>query len=192
MRNYILGIVLCLVIFNVNASVITFEDVITSSFQALGDDYHGFDWNNSGINIGAVNYNSYPSSYQHGTVSGVMSAFNYFGNSPVYIDLITGGTFDFNGAYMAGTVSPQYITFEGWNNGVQLYTSSSILLSYTATQWIELNWTGIDRLIINNCCTNWTMDDFTYEITSVPIPSAIWLFGSGLLGLIGIARRKKV
>lgn len=25
----------------------------------------------------------------------------------------------------------------------------------------------------------------------VPIPSAVWLFGSGLLGLIGVARRKK-
>ena len=27
--------------------------------------------------------------------------------------------------------------------------------------------------------------------TVVPIPSAVWLFGSGLLGLIGVARRKK-
>ena len=27
--------------------------------------------------------------------------------------------------------------------------------------------------------------------TSVPIPASAWLFGSGLLGLIGIARRKK-
>ena len=27
--------------------------------------------------------------------------------------------------------------------------------------------------------------------TIVPIPSALWLFGSGLLGLVGIARRKK-
>jgi hypothetical protein len=25
----------------------------------------------------------------------------------------------------------------------------------------------------------------------VPIPSAVWLFGSGLLGLVGISRRKK-
>ena len=24
----------------------------------------------------------------------------------------------------------------------------------------------------------------------VPVPAAIWLFGSGLLGLVGIARRK--
>ena len=29
------------------------------------------------------------------------------------------------------------------------------------------------------------------QITSVPIPAAVWLFGSGLIGLIGIARRKK-
>ena len=27
--------------------------------------------------------------------------------------------------------------------------------------------------------------------SSVPVPAAIWLFGSGLLGLIGLARRKK-
>lgn len=30
-----------------------------------------------------------------------------------------------------------------------------------------------------------------YEVAVVPVPPALWLFGSGLLGLIGIARRKK-
>lgn len=29
------------------------------------------------------------------------------------------------------------------------------------------------------------------QVQVVPIPAAIWLFGSGLLGLIGISRRKK-
>jgi hypothetical protein len=29
------------------------------------------------------------------------------------------------------------------------------------------------------------------DIVVVPVPAAIWLFGSGLLGLVGIARRKK-
>ena len=29
------------------------------------------------------------------------------------------------------------------------------------------------------------------EQTPVPVPAAVWLFGSGLLGLVGIARRKK-
>lgn len=28
--------------------------------------------------------------------------------------------------------------------------------------------------------------------TAVPVPAAVWLFGSGLLGLFGIARRKKL
>lgn len=29
------------------------------------------------------------------------------------------------------------------------------------------------------------------EVAVIPIPAAVWLFGSGLLGLVGIARRKK-
>ena len=31
---------------------------------------------------------------------------------------------------------------------------------------------------------------FNGTVSAVPVPSAIWLFGSGLLGLIGISRRK--
>lgn len=36
-------------------------------------------------------------------------------------------------------------------------------------------------------------NDFVFGVyvNSVPIPPALWLFGSGLLGLVGIARRKK-
>ena len=30
-----------------------------------------------------------------------------------------------------------------------------------------------------------------FEVEAVPVPAAVWLFGSGLLGLVGIARRKK-
>ena len=29
------------------------------------------------------------------------------------------------------------------------------------------------------------------SVTVVPVPAAVWLFGSGLIGLIGVARRKK-
>ena len=29
------------------------------------------------------------------------------------------------------------------------------------------------------------------EVSTVPVPAAAWLFGSGLIGLIGVARRKK-
>ena len=30
-----------------------------------------------------------------------------------------------------------------------------------------------------------------FPVSEVPVPAAVWLFGSGLIGLIGIARRKK-
>jgi len=33
--------------------------------------------------------------------------------------------------------------------------------------------------------------DLGAPLTTVPVPAAVWLFGSGLLGLIGVARRKK-
>jgi len=29
-------------------------------------------------------------------------------------------------------------------------------------------------------------------VISLPVPAAVWLFGSGLLGLVGISRRKKI
>lgn len=37
--------------------------------------------------------------------------------------------------------------------------------------------------------STFVMDNLT--IGAVPIPSAVWLFGSGLLGLVGAARRKE-
>lgn len=33
---------------------------------------------------------------------------------------------------------------------------------------------------------------FNYSITAIPVPAAAWLFGSGLLGLMGTARRRKL
>ena len=30
-----------------------------------------------------------------------------------------------------------------------------------------------------------------FQLAAIPLPAALWLFGSGLLGLVGIARRKK-
>ena len=53
--------------------------------------------------------------------------------------------------------------------------------------FLEINWTGF----WNDCCGPPDVTRPLYVAEWVPIPSAVWLFGSGLLGLIGIARRKK-
>ena len=55
----------------------------------------------------------------------------------------------------------------------------------TGASWIRTSDGGIwePRLLPSG--------DLAFELNAVPIPAAVWLFGSGLIGLIGIARRKK-
>jgi len=66
---------------------------------------------------------------------------------------------------------------------------------------LDLSW-GSDtkvRLTIQNNLTAETTESgenafiqkkFSVTIPQVPVPAAVWLFGSGLLGLVGVARRK--
>jgi hypothetical protein len=37
---------------------------------------------------------------------------------------------------------------------------------------------------------SWAIDNLEYGASAVPVPAAIWLFSSGLIGLIGLARRE--
>ena len=39
---------------------------------------------------------------------------------------------------------------------------------------------------------SWGLDNVMVQVAPVPVPPAAWLFGSGLLGLVGMARRKRV
>lgn len=52
-----------------------------------------------------------------------------------------------------------------------------------------------NRFVLSFCAGNCEVDHFEVRgsiesFSVVPIPAAVWLFGSGLVGLIGIARRK--
>jgi hypothetical protein len=42
-----------------------------------------------------------------------------------------------------------------------------------------------------NCVADIYFDNASMVVNPVPVPAAVWLFGSGLIGLIGIARRRK-
>jgi len=64
-------------------------------------------------------------------------------------------------------------------------------LSPTQSSLIDLNTSFYE------CCGNGFNDhnfisgSISPVVSTVPIPAAVWLFGSGLLGLVGVARRKK-
>ncbi len=72
------------------------------------------------------------------------------------------------------------------------------------TQSFQLSSFGFSDFFFNSSFTNLTSltwnqgmvpaDSYQFDnivVSAVPIPAAVWLFGSGLLGLTGIARRKK-
>jgi hypothetical protein len=55
------------------------------------------------------------------------------------------------------------------------------------------SYTGGPSLLGNGGIVEWghiVAPDFGAATAAVPVPAAVWLFGSGLLGLIGVARKK--
>lgn len=73
-------------------------------------------------------------------------------------------------------------------NGAAIGTTQSLFLFAT-------NGTGLTGSA--NVYTGGTINidaaaDITYTPSTVPLPAAVWLFGSGLLGLIGVGRRRNV
>jgi hypothetical protein len=66
---------------------------------------------------------------------------------------------------------------------------------------IAFAWTHFDLgtgAIVEETIGYWNINSSTGQIafsttpSAVPVPAAVWLFGSGLLGLVGVARRRKV
>jgi len=84
----------------------------------------------------------------------------------------------------------------------ELFTDSTSAFHYFNNQTLDLgDWTqmldgNLDLMFQLDLTTSSTGDSFNTDFifgnsTVVPIPSAVWLFGSGLIGLVGFARRKK-
>ncbi len=67
------------------------------------------------------------------------------------------------------------------NDGVAGSFTGEIMYSTSAGSsgsWYSTNQYGFDYASING------------SVSAVPVPAAVWLFGSGLLGLIGVATKK--
>ncbi len=69
------------------------------------------------------------------------------------------------------------------------------------TQWLAV---GKESFCVNSDCSSAaneitnpgesrdTISGHLVALSSVPLPATVWLFGSGLIGLVGVARHKKV
>ena len=69
--------------------------------------------------------------------------------------------------------------------GIDADPDSLFLISETLFDFSLVAVDGIDKILRGTLIAPIPM------ASAVPVPASVWLFGSGLLGLIGIARRKK-
>ena len=98
-----------------------------------------------------------------------------------------GGIF-FSDSALNGDNTDHLAAYQGVGDTIQIGNFDEGI--WGANEYI-LAWEDLDCAI--GCDGDYT--DFVVlieSITPVPVPAAVWLFGSGLLGLIGVARRKKV
>jgi len=65
--------------------------------------------------------------------------------------------------------------------------------SFTLLGFNEADFIANDKgnLFATHVYLNGPLTGFAFGGTEVPVPAAVWLFGSGLIGLVGLARRKK-
>jgi hypothetical protein len=103
------------------------------------------------------------------------------------------GTIDLNLSDLHITVSG-FLSgdFDGWNASTLTLDSNTY---NSVTGGFSYGWSDDTILLVNVPIPTNTTVDYSILLTgtasTVPIPPAIWLFGSGLLGLIGIARHKE-
>ncbi len=102
-------------------------------------------------------------------------------------------------AYYADTAfffydtSDYYVTLASGTKQIKLGADTGFVLALNDSgNWITD--TNIDKLSVNSDFYNITFDAsgtaLGVDLQPVPIPAAVWLFGTGLIGLAGIARRR--
>jgi len=136
----------------------------------------------------------------------------------VFFDVSQAGTVDFNMNALSGNLSPTmylyeqgvpgYITYawDGWEANMSWNLGSGSYLLMTGDSSLYGNdfyaadygygWGGY-QLTVNGAALATSFEEgnlngsFTASTPSaVPVPAAAWLFASGLVGLVGFARRK--
>ena len=113
-------------------------------------------------------------------------AFNFNGYDSITINVSAGDVLDFSFRSATASALTPVDNASGNNlEGLGIMSDggmSELVLAYNDNNPAGLGGGGMDT----------DYDDMLVraEFSAVPVPAAVWLFGSGLLGLIGIARRK--
>jgi hypothetical protein len=166
------------------AALVTYNYTITG-YVTVGDEFDPNDYNLTG-NLGLPNESI--------TATGTFTAdVGTIGNETGQVFFATGSgntmTINLNGTFLYATDDSGY----GTGIGPSLTFASGALFDFDfqkpgspAFNSSFLFFDDFDQMF-----GDWTDLSLTVVPTAVPVPAAVWLFGSGLLGLMGMARRMK-
>lgn len=110
-----------------------------------------------------------------------------FDNGPVGL-----GTINVTNGIL-GSATPGTTLVEGSENLMFSYLATDVTGFLVAPTYpaFDPNALGEYNFGIEVAQAGWGVENVRMDVQVVPVPAAVWLFGSGLLGLVGIARRKK-
>ena len=163
-------------------------DEIGGNGGPMPNGYGGFNWKigswTEWYYLNAPAFGIKPSGYLNGMVSSPNVAYS----QGLKASTISGGLFDFGGAYLtAAWRDGLNIKVDGYLGATQLYTQT-VIVNTTGPTWFDFNYYGIDKLEflssggtqnpdLNGQGFHFAMDNFTV----VPAPAA------ALLGMLGLS-----
>jgi hypothetical protein len=186
----------------VNSAVVTFDD-LSSGANISGTNYAGLTWEQgNSAYAGNDGFWLVPGSSNH-PVSG-KNVTNAWGSTLMGISFseevnISGAYFSGQGVIGSWTTGVRVL---GYLDGVHTETTAWFNDIDASADWFAINLNNVDRIVIEAVAVDYGdeydpipngagwygMDNLTYSV--VPIPAAVWLFGSGL-GLLGWFRRRQ-
>jgi hypothetical protein len=106
------------------------------------------------------------------------------GNDPV--KFTAGEQVVYDISYVAPISASSFDFFSSPGGGAGVYRSAAHIQSIADPNYCD----GSTPDLSGACGSGWIGDGGEPPSAAVPVPAAVWLFGSGLLGLVGVARRK--
>lgn len=177
---------------SINATTLTFDDIPGGSIQDSSgfiQTYKGFTFTNNmfWVDVNSIDFN-------YGAVSGDFAALNTL-NGAGAIREANDADFTFDGLWAkkwgteanSGGLDSLFGTLAGYNNSVLVW---EVTTGLNGSYEFYGPQAGVIDQVVLDLGNNFLVDDIVLN-TVVPLPPAVWLFGSGLLGLIGVARGKK-
>lgn len=152
-------------------------------------------WNGSGYDSVPFDSYEYTSQFTSRVCSGTFT--NACSDGEYHIEAVTSGSntwFGTSSLNLTAGESQSFLIYQFTpTNGSAApgdYIFYSAGLGFTV-HGIDMDGNSIEQDIAFDACTSQSDScAFTRTVSAVPVPAAVWLFGSGLLGLLGLAKRR--